>query len=363
MLIYYIILFFLTIGFIFDLVKIKWRKYIFKINFIVLYIFSSIRYMKISDYVVYKKLFENSKPLFEINSEYLKNNPDKLEIGYRLLESFIKTFTNNYFIFIALFNIVMFYFLYLGMKQYPNRNIQLFIYYCFIYLIYSNVVLRQGLVMCIFYYNIINIKERRLKKYIFWCIVSFFFHSVSLVLIPIYFLVNKFYSKKKYLIVLVLSFIIAKSFMVGDIILFLKNNLDSNLITRIYIYYFIKSGGKMSQISLIAYLQRTMLGIVLIYFKDKQKNYLNNLLFLAPITFLVFSNIGVIAGRISSVFLITYIPYFSTLLDNLNLKKIFLIIYLFIYSILFFTKELLTEHPISHKKVFIPYETIFCKNK
>lgn len=363
MLVYYVVLLFLIVGFIFDLLKVKGRKYIFRVNFVILYIFSSIRYMRNSDYVVYKHFFENSRSLLEINTEYLKTNPGNIELGYRILESFVKVFTDNYFIFIILFNIIMFSFLYLGIMQHPNKNIQLFLYYCFIYLFYGTSVLRQGLVMCIFYYNITNIEKKRVKRYIFWCIISFFFHKVAIILIPIYFLVNRFYSKKIYFIILALSLIIAKDFMIGDIIVILKNHMNNSLINRIYVYYFIKSGGKMSQISLIAYLQRTILGMILICFKDKQKNYLNNLLFLAPMTFLIFSNIGIIAARISSIFLVTYLSYFATLLNKINFKKIVLIGYLFIYSIMFFSKDLFMEHPENHKKIFIPYETILCLEK
>lgn len=100
-----------------------------------------------------------------------------------------------------------------------------------------------------------------------------------------------------------------------------------------------------------------MLMTVVIFFKKKMPDYMSNLLIICPLIFFTFSNVGVLAGRISGVFLIYYMCYFAYLLKNEKKSiKILLSGYVLLYGILMFNRELFEVHPIKKNYNYIPYK-------
>ena len=219
--IYLIIYYFLFLGIFLDYFKIKYREYYFKINIFILFIVSSLRYEVGPDYFSYRTLFLEALPITKINFEYILSKISSIEIGYILLESLVKTLTNNYQVLIILMNIMIFYFLYMGIKNYQNRNLQLFIFYCFFYLYYITSVYRQGLAMVILFYA--NKYSSSLKKYYSLCLLAVFFHRSALIIgIAIIFL-NKKISKKFLMIVIILCLFFSYFNIIGWIILILND--------------------------------------------------------------------------------------------------------------------------------------------
>lgn len=358
MLIYYIVLFLLIIGFFLDLFDHSKKDVFYKFNFILLFIFASCRYGIGADYVQYEDFFQKAKEISLVDFNYFFNNFHSIEYGYLLLESLIKQFTTEYQIMLLAMNIIMFSFLYKGIERYPNKNIQLFIFYCFIYLFYITSIYRQGLAMCILYYSLKYIEEKKFLKYLFFCVIAGLFHKISFLMIIVYFFSNIKFSKKLYIILSCISILSAYFFLTGNLVKFLNSNFNSlQFVRRVYYYYFVKSNGNFNGVSFLGYCQRLMLMTVVIFFKKKMPDYMSNLLIICPLIFFTFSNVGVLAGRISGVFLIYYMCYFAYLLKNEKKSiKILLSGYVLLYGILMFNRELFEVHPIKKNYNYIPYK-------
>lgn len=358
MLIYYAILISLIIGFFMDIFNSNKKNLFYKFNFILLFIFASCRYGVGADYVQYEGFFQKAKELSSVNLNYFLDNFHDIEYGYLLLESLIKQFTTQYQIMLLIMNIIMFSFLYKGIERYPNKNIQLFIFYCFIYLFYITSIYRQGIAMCILYYNLKYIEEKKFIKYLFFCILAGLFHKVSFLMIVVYFFANRKFSKKFYIVLSCISILSAYFFLTGNLIKFLNENFNFlQFVRRVHYYYFVKSNGNFNNVSFFGYLQRIILIVIVLIFKKKIPNYKSNLLILCPIIFFIFSNVGILSGRISGIFLIYYMCYFSYLLKKEKKSiKILLSTYILLYGILMFNRELFEIHPIKKNYNYIPYK-------
>lgn len=162
--IYYIILFFLIIGSVFDITNSKIKKQVFLFNFIVIFLFATLRYGVGSDYFQYEALYQEALPLTKLKLKELLSNTHNLELGYLILQSLIKEFTISYRIFLIIYNLILFYFLYKGIIYNKNRNIQLLIFYSLFYLFYITSTYRQGMAIVILYYNLQNLELNNKKN-------------------------------------------------------------------------------------------------------------------------------------------------------------------------------------------------------
>lgn len=139
------------------------------------------------DYFQYKAYFDAIPPLEDIN--LLNLDFYKYESGYTLLNSLLKSFTeNSHVLFIVVSIITLGGILILNYKysRYPFFTLQFFLYKMFLY--NNFVALRQSFVIAIFIFAIKFIEKRNFKKYILCIIVSMLFHLSAIVLIPVYFI-------------------------------------------------------------------------------------------------------------------------------------------------------------------------------
>lgn len=206
--------------------------------------------------------------------------------------------------------------------------------------------------------------------YYFFAILSILFHYASIFLLPLYFIVNTFRLSRSFLlIVLLICIVFSYADTMGWIIdILYRIAPDNPLISRLYYYYFIKVDTTVS-VGILAHAKRFVLLILgLIFFRKIDKNY-TLLVVLEPLIFILFSNIGLLVGRIAGMFLVTYLWYFSHLFKNLhyNTNKLLLGIFIIIWSGSVFFKDLQTPHPEKHGEYnYIPYKSIlserFMKN-
>lgn len=357
--IYIICYIFLFIGIILDYFKIYGRKYYFVIMILFLFIISSFRYEVGPDYFSYKIFFENSKDILKINYQYIMNNINRSELGYLLLESFTKSFTNEYQLMIFFMNILLFFFLYKGIINYKNKNIQLFIFYCFFFLDYVTSLYRQGLAIVIIFYA--NKYISKPVKYILCCLLASLFHRSSLMMILIYLFLRKNYSRKTLINLLLISIFISYFNIIDYCIIYLNKYCNNMIIVKkIYHYYFIKSGGIFKQISLVSYIHKIGISVIaLLYIKNNFFYVTNGVIFCACIGF-IFSKVGVLAGRLSIFLMTYYLIFFSNLIYRLKgRRRIILMIFIIFLSTLYFYKELVSIHPITGNYNYIPYKIFF----
>lgn len=356
MTIYILLFLILLISSVLELKNTSVSKFLFIVNIVILYIIATLRYGIGADYFQYQELFEQALPINEISYQYLSNNIHNIEYGYLIFESLIKLITNDYFIFLGLYNFFMFLFLYRGIQFFKtNKNLQLLVFYSFIYLQYTMDTYRQGMAIAITLYSMKFLVERRLVYYFVTILIASFFHKASVLLMPLYFLVNLRYSYAVLITFIVFSTLVSYFDVTGKIISCLNDLSDFGFIRRVHYYYFVKHDQSL-KISFLAYLQRFfILGIIFIFYKDNEIT--SNLVIFYVCLFMIFSNVGVLAGRISGMLLVSYMLYFSNLLYKLENKgnKLLLFFFVIIYSGLIFFKDLYIIHPLLGNYKYIPF--------
>lgn len=107
-------------------------------------------------------------------------------IGFDILISIFKLFSNNFNVFIFLCGIVIFF----GVCSYVNKTASnftasmiLFVSFCFDS---SMNIMRQWMACAIFLYAFKYIHQKRLIKYLFFCLVAAMFHNSALLMVVLY---------------------------------------------------------------------------------------------------------------------------------------------------------------------------------
>lgn len=159
--------------------------YIFFSIFIVLFI-GLRKHLGGSDYTVYVRYFQNmvTPDKLDSYSYFIKYQP-----LYEFLNSFLRIFTNNYYVLffiIAICTAPVWLILTYKWTRYPFFVILFYFYKTFFY---SNfVVMRQLIAMMIFLISIKFLIERKFLKYFILNIIGFLFHSSAIMMIPLYFI-------------------------------------------------------------------------------------------------------------------------------------------------------------------------------
>ncbi|WGE83400.1 EpsG family protein [Actinobacillus equuli] len=357
---YLIILFLLMVSSIFDVVKVKQKDLFFIFNFFFVFCLATFRYRLGSDYLQYENLFSLALPIDEISFYYLENNPHNIEYGYLILESLIKYFSNDFAIFVLFYNLLLFLFIYKGISISNNKNVQLLLIYCFWFLIYIIEAYRQAMAMAIIFCAFKYIYNGRFYIYLIMCLFASLFHSIALLPIALYPIINRKITNKIWVIVFLSILLINYLNLIPKVISFLNDNLDIKFIKRVHYYFFIKEKPTNS-ISILAYVQRIILIAIVLVFYNKVDYRYSNVMLIYPFLYFLFIDVGVLAARIAGIYLIAYGIYFSHLFNKLNniYTKLFLVLYLLLYSGMIFYKDLHGTHPILGHDVYLPYKTIF----
>ena len=212
-------------------------------------------------------------------------------------------------------------------------------------------IVRQGIAMSIILYSLKFIKEKNLKKYLLTIILASCFHLMSLIYIPIYFICQLDWKKKKNAIMLILIPIVG---MILYIVV-MNNTKYGNYIGSQY------QGNQFLWHEII--LSGTVLVLATIERKNitVNKEYFNIYYILQIITFIaaICSRFLPVADRIVWLFYmqnIFLIPIIIKNIKHLDKKLLVLIALIAIMSINVYAQVILTD---SYN--IIPYKTIFQK--
>ena len=160
--------------------------------FLIFWLVAGLRYETGVDWPGYTSYFIRSENVREILSNVSNSFLNsEFEFGYRLLNAAIKTFTDNVqwlFLFISFFTNLM---LFSSIKKYSSHVfISLLIYFGTIYFVLDMSGIRQCIALNLFFISLDFIIKRDIFKYIAIILVASLFHITSLVLIPLYFILN-----------------------------------------------------------------------------------------------------------------------------------------------------------------------------
>ncbi|MCK8894155.1 EpsG family protein [Haemophilus influenzae] len=248
----------------------KLSSQLFIFNILIIYFFTVFRYGVGEEYFQYEELFKQVLPINKISISYFKDNVHDIEYGYLFFESVIKYFTDEHLVFLVFYVFAMFLFLYKAINNTGlYRNIQLLIFYSFIFLEYIFSVHRQGVAMCIIYYAIIlMIHEDKLFRYTLLVILASLFHKIAIILIPLHFFIRKEFKVSVLFYMVVIALFISSFDLIGIVVKWCNEN---------------------------------------------------------------FSNVGVLANRVSGILLVSYAIFFSVLICNLKFKRNRLLIILYMF--------------------------------
>ena len=158
----------------------------FVIPFLILVLFSTIRdYSVGTDTEVYTSFFRSYIDVSNYNFD--KN----LEYGYQFLVYCILGFTKSYFyLFLITSIIIVFNTLYIIRKYSVNYAMSMYIYITFSFYTFFFNTLRQGIAISICMLGMYYFVHKKTCQYLIIVLFASLFHIASLVMIPMYFLIN-----------------------------------------------------------------------------------------------------------------------------------------------------------------------------
>jgi len=178
------------------------------LSFIILNIFRIYCQTLFPDIPNYKSIFETIQPIsFVIKSGYgLEYYDADVEIGFRVLISIYKLFSNNFYFFLFFISLIELSVYYLFCKKYKISIVNAFpIYIGLTYLTFQIGMLRQALAFCFFLFGLIYINRKIV--FILFILLGFTFHR-SILFCIILFWTDKFVNRKVLYIIFLFSLVL-----------------------------------------------------------------------------------------------------------------------------------------------------------
>lgn len=290
----------------------------------------------------YFKIFEYVPKIYKLSFHYLEL--ERVEIGYTILNSIVKTFTENYkvmFFIVALISLVN---LYIFINYFSNYFFySIAFYYCRWLFLKEFTQLRSALACSFFYIGLILLHKKKYIYYFLSIIIGGLFHKAILfcLIFPlfIYFYKKKCINKLVYILIILLPFINTK-IILNNILLKMK------LIDPIYLI------GEYSKRQSYIGVYYFFFFLIILYFFSKKLKKIDKYKFLEEVyIFSVFISsslfyYGEIAGRLSSFFNVEFLLHDKILkiFKNKILIKIIMVIFLILMYKVNFTNRLEYEY-------------------
>lgn len=181
-----------------------YRNVLAFLSFILLFLFTGLRWETGTDWLSYKELFDT----LELNWTFLLN-VYSFDLGYVILNAILRLFTNDYTLFLLVDSFIAVGIVFWFLKKYsPNPNISLFVFYNAFFVAQfmgsNRRIISLGAGLFIFYF----IHKKDYKRYALWQALAFLFHRTSIMLFVSCFVPNKRFSINKIMSILLFSLII-----------------------------------------------------------------------------------------------------------------------------------------------------------
>jgi transmembrane protein EpsG len=331
--------------------------------FLVFWLVAGLRYETGVDwpgYTIFFNHIDNITNLFAGSFASIKNS--EFEIGFTLLNSALKLFTNNVQVLFLLIAFVTNIMLFISLKNYSSHIfVSLMIYFSTLYFITDMDVIRQCIALNIFFYSLKYIIDKSIYKYFLVIFIASLFHQTALLLLPMYFFLNKQFKISTLLILVGIVYIIFifkipwLRLTVGYLIDFISSGAFSIKLTS-----YLNNSSRIFGIGFIANL------VVLVFALLKRKQLKTNTMFNLLLNMYVFNlivyystwELSILSSRFRFYFLIGNIVLLTYFLDvyKEKLKKYVVFVFIIFYC-LFYGRIYFFEFPeaISYN----PYQNYF----
>ncbi|MBO9153263.1 EpsG family protein [Chitinophaga sp. GCM10012297] len=165
-----------------------------------------------ADFDTYKAFFDHIDSLVTVlASGNFKSfqSEENFEIGYVLLNSFLKIFTDQVAVLYYICNAFVLFVVYIFIKN-KSLNIYklLLTYFMFVFISIQVTILRQAIAIAIFYFSIRYLVKREFWRYLLCIVAASLFHRTAMFLLLLYFLVKRTYSTRFLLILFFVGMLI-----------------------------------------------------------------------------------------------------------------------------------------------------------
>ena len=323
--------------------KLNKYKFMYFCSFVVLFVFSAIRYDVGFDYsYTYTKFY---------NQLILGYNVTHFEPLFLLLNKFVYcVFDNVDFVFIISSFITVGLMFKTIKKQSSIIPLSVFLLIGSRFYFYSFTQVRQYIAIAIFIYSLQFIIEGKFFKYIIYILIASMFHKLALVYIPLYFVRNIRLTKKKYLLLLISTFFLGV--LITPVYTFLASNFYSS-------YDFVATNSdSVSSVFIILAVFNAFL--IYLYFDKLKNNEYNNLyIFMHVVLIFIICSTYNITDSYRLVALFSYHTIFliPNIIKTINNKNSFYII----ITLLIVLYGASTISYIKSDETMLPYKTIFNK--
>ncbi|SHG27087.1 EpsG family protein [Flavobacterium segetis] len=321
------------------------------------FILSFIRWETGTDWKNYFEYFQNARNTLEEN--------DPFEWGFGLLIRIVSFFTDNYSVFLFVAGLLLFAFQSMAIKKLSPYPIMSLLFLWSIQ--FANILfVRQWIAVVILAYSVKFVKNRKIFPFILLVILAASFHRTSLLFFLSWWIYNLKISKKKMIVILILS--ISFSVILAKVIEIVSGGLGSIVQAKIDMYlsadYNQETNEDLGLVSIIikGFVNKFLILFTSFYFYDKInarhpqfKGYLNLYWFGAVIYFSTIS-ISLVFVRFSyafDFFQIILVPYLFRAIEN-NVLKVVIFLIFFLY--LFLRMWQVLNGP--YVEEFIPFKTI-----
>lgn len=336
----------------------------FIISSIILWLFIGCRWETGTDWFSYKELFDT----IELNWDFLINIYH-FDIGYVILNAFVRLFTNNYSVFLLInsgITIIFLSKLILKVSKYPNLSLAFF---------YTNFMIAQFMgsnrrmmamvFILYFFYGIFY--RKKIYSYIY-ILLAFLFHRSSIVNFIIYFIPKRLFTLRKTVLILLFSLFIGLLKLPARIIEIVGNLLsavlNNPLVEKMVFYsengdeHLVYSTGNMILSTILAVGKRSILLIIYLYILKKYKvdkltQFLYNIYVIGFAGYLMF--VGSFFQMLTAYFTIIEILLIGRIYHYFNVRFKLIFCFLLIFYGYFQMCSALAAYP----ELYLPYKSFF----
>lgn len=166
--------------------------------FLCFWLVAGLAYQTGVDWKVYSSVFEQSLPLgkaLSSGSFQQQYAGISTEPGYSLISSLVISLTDDYQILQLVVLLIASIFFFKAVSKYTqNLYLVLLVYLGYVYLTLNMSGIRQALSLSIIFYALQYIESKQFWRFLFFVVLAIMFHYSSLVVIPLYWVLNKKFS-------------------------------------------------------------------------------------------------------------------------------------------------------------------------
>lgn len=366
--IYYMIFIFIYLPFLFWEGNIRLKKFFLILSFLLLVVFSGIRWEVGTDWVPYYDYF-NGFPRFD------------LEIGYVWITKIIKTFTNNYNVFLLIITFLGLIGPYFVINKYSKYfGISLGFFYSYYYLNNYFGANRRIIAISLGVYLFHVLVQGKKKCAILIIILMSLFHRTALCLFMVFLIPNRRIKKRYLLVLLFISILISEIGLIEQLIEILLDmvGVSGQILSRLNEYVIKEVASEISIKGVIlGLLKRGIFFIGYIFIRDKNRelresstyNLMINMYFISILIYIISS---LSKSLIMFSVLTIYFSYVEILLFPILINEIIVlfqrnnkvtktVVYLIVHILLifYFIIQIKAAFSGQYSHLFLPYKINF----